>query len=262
MAQPRVIQAYRAVGPSVKALLMCLIAVLAVGCGSKKKVFTARDYQRQEKGLMPQDLPPKVAEDTYVISDHDFEKLIAEARTWIGVPYRYGGNDRDGVDCSGFLVQIFRIVEDFKLPRTSVEQYGFCSPVGRDDVAVGDLIFFSSASSGDKVAHVGMYVGRNMMIHASSTRGVTESDITAPYFVKHFVGIGRIPPVNPDFDVTKVKTVPDTPASDTSGSSGTSRVAPKTESPEAEEPRPDSPENIVRNAFSRTKGSERDATGR
>ena len=119
--------------------------------------------------------------------------LVDEARTWLGVPYVMGGADRNGADCSGFLVSVYRDVADIKLPRTTSQQREHCIPIDKDQLAAGDILFFSSKRSGGKVAHVAMYIGNGRMIHASSSRGVVEDDIALKYYIDHYLGSGRIP---------------------------------------------------------------------
>ena len=119
--------------------------------------------------------------------------LVREARSWIGVPYVYGGKTKEGADCSGFLMQVYKNGAGIDIPRSTADQWAFCAPVDRDKTAVGDILFFTSKNSGDKVAHVGMYVGDGRMIHASSSRGVVEDDLSAKYYTTHFLSTGRPP---------------------------------------------------------------------
>ena len=119
--------------------------------------------------------------------------LVSEARKWLGTPYVYGGHSRKGTDCSGFLMEIFRECAGISLPRSSRDQQAYCHPIDREYIAVGDLVFFSSKRSGGRVSHVGMYIGEGRMIHASSSRGVVEDDLTSQYFVTYYQGAGRVP---------------------------------------------------------------------
>lgn len=123
------------------------------------------------------------------------DALVAEAREWLGVPYVYGGKSRDGADCSGFLMTIYQDAAGINLPRTTTDQWMHCAPVDRDKAAVGDIMFFSSKRSGGKIAHVGMYVGNGRMIHASSSRGVVEDDLSLKYYTDHYLGTGRVPAI-------------------------------------------------------------------
>lgn len=159
--------------------LLMIAAMMFTGCGSSRKSAVRRG------STATAELPaatPKVARD-----------LVAEARAWLGVPYAWGGSTRQGADCSGFLVSVYRDAAGITLPRTTSEQRDSCIPVNRNQLAVGDILFFSSAKSSDKIAHVGMYVGNGRMIHASSSRGVVEDDLSLKYYIDHYRGAGRVP---------------------------------------------------------------------
>lgn len=161
-------------------LTLLVISLATASCGSSRKATrTPATVKAHKPG-------PRA-------SDEVADALVSEARTWLGVPYVYGGTSRQGTDCSGFLVQVYKAAADISLPRTTSEQQTFCAPLKRADVAVGDILFFTSKKSGAKVAHVGMYIGDNKMIHASSSRGVVEDDITLPYYQTHYYGVGRVP---------------------------------------------------------------------
>ncbi|MDE6499062.1 MAG: C40 family peptidase [Muribaculaceae bacterium] len=119
-------------------------------------------------------------------------RLIEGARTWLGTPYRYGGTDRDGVDCSGFVQRLFADVAAVSLPRNSARQAEDCRPVARNGLQPGDLVFFNGSRVGGGVGHVGLYVGDQRMIHASTSRGVIVSDINADYYACRYCGGGRV----------------------------------------------------------------------
>lgn len=135
------------------------------------------------------------------------EALLREADSWIGTAYRYGGNDRSGVDCSGFVVQVFDKALNIRLPRTSRQQQAYCRSIGRNELREGDLVFFT-VRGGSAVGHVGIYVGNDMMIHASSSRGVIISSIATRYYIDNYCGAGRVEPYFAMLDGEKRKTAP------------------------------------------------------
>ena len=118
--------------------------------------------------------------------------VIDEAFSWLGTPYRYGGNTRSGIDCSGLLVNVFGKVAGVKIPRSSAEQQKYCRTLKRKDARPGDLVFFSNRSHGGKVGHVGLYIGNDRFIHASSSRGVIVSDLNQKYYADHYHSAGRV----------------------------------------------------------------------
>ena len=127
------------------------------------------------------------------------DKLIAESRRWLGTKYRYGGQSRsDGTDCSGMVMVIYRDVAGVKLPRSSAEQQKYTKRIDRRNLLSGDLIFFATKAGGNKVGHVGIYIGEDKFIHASSSRGVMISGLDEKYYVSHLHSYGRVESIDAD----------------------------------------------------------------
>jgi len=121
------------------------------------------------------------------------KKLLSEAKKWLGVPYLYGGNDRNGVDCSGFVLNVYSNALEIKLPRTSRQQNDYCTKLSRAQLQPGDLVFFDTKKTTDgRVSHVGLYVGNGNMIHASSSKGVILTSIDSRYYASRFLSGGRV----------------------------------------------------------------------
>lgn len=118
-------------------------------------------------------------------------RLLQEANSWIGIPYKWGGNDRNGVDCSGFVLQVYLKSLEISLPRNSEKQMQYCRAIKKDEMVPGDLVFFT-VRGGDRVGHVGIYIGDNNFVHSSSSKGVIVTSLDNPYFVKNFYSCGRV----------------------------------------------------------------------
>lgn len=118
-------------------------------------------------------------------------KLLSEADQWIGTPYLWGGNDNKGVDCSGFVLQVYLRSLEISLPRNSEKQMLYCNRIAKEEMVPGDLVFFT-VRGGDRVGHVGMYIGGNNMVHASSSKGVIITSLDNPYFVRNYYSSGRV----------------------------------------------------------------------
>ena len=116
-------------------------------------------------------------------------KLFGFIDEWYGTPYRYGGTTKKGVDCSAFSQYLFSDVYGITLPRTARDQYKLTNRISRTELREGDLIFFNTRGG---VSHVGVYLQNNKFVHASTSGGVTISDIFESYWVKRFIGVGRI----------------------------------------------------------------------
>lgn len=123
--------------------------------------------------------------------------IIQEASDWIGSPYLYAGQDRDGTDCSGMIMIIYKEIGDISLPRNSAKQQEYCHLIERQELMPGDLVFFATGKDPQRVSHVGLYIGDNDFIHASSSRGVIVSNLSQNYYNTRFHSAGRIEKLNP-----------------------------------------------------------------
>lgn len=118
-------------------------------------------------------------------------KLLAAIDPWMGVRYRNGGTSSQGIDCSAFTASVLSTYAGIRLPRTCREQYQQYPSVNKDEIQIGDLLFFRTR--GRSVSHVGIYLGNNKFVHASSSNGVMVSSKSEPYFSSRFVGARRVP---------------------------------------------------------------------
>jgi lipoprotein Spr len=116
--------------------------------------------------------------------------LLEGVDKWYGVRYRTGGNTKSGVDCSGFTVAVYQTVYGINLPRVSRDQYRISRKISTTELKEGDLVFFNTRGSG--VSHVGVYLGNNKFMHASVSRGVMVNGLFEPYYLKRYIGAGRI----------------------------------------------------------------------
>ncbi len=125
-------------------------------------------------------------------AESDSSSVVAIARSYLGVPYRYGGADRSGVDCSGLVMRVFATA-GIELPRSCAAQYGRGVEVARDELAPGDLVFFGQA--GSLPSHVGIYEGDGRFIHASVRDSrVRRDSLDASWFRQHYRGGRRVLP--------------------------------------------------------------------
>jgi peptidoglycan endopeptidase LytE len=108
----------------------------------------------------------------------------------LDVPYRFGGTTLWGLDCSGFVQKTFSFLK-LDLPRSAREQFREGEKVAKADLIAGDLVFFRTYAK--YPSHVGIYLGDNRFIHASSRdRKVTIDSLDEPYYKEHFLGAKRL----------------------------------------------------------------------
>jgi peptidoglycan endopeptidase LytE len=130
-----------------------------------------------------------------IMKKEDTERrLVTIASQYIGTPYAFGGNSREGIDCSAYIQQIFKAV-GIHLPRTSREQFSHHDllEVSRNELKTNDLLFFK-AEGKDEIDHVALYIGEGKMIHSSrKERGVQITDFKfSTFWSSRFVSAKRI----------------------------------------------------------------------
>lgn len=116
--------------------------------------------------------------------------LVRTALEFLGVPYRNGGSDPSGFDCSGFVQWVFGR-HGLALPREVRDQFQVGRTVDLKDVREGDLLFFETVARG--ASHVGIALGSGRFVHAPSSKGVVRVEpYTASYWARRFIGARRI----------------------------------------------------------------------
>ena len=116
-------------------------------------------------------------------------KLFHFVYDWIGTPYRFGGSSKNGIDCSAFTKELYSEVFNLDIRRNSRDIFSTVSPVSKDELREGDLVFFKIHSR--RISHVGIYLGNNRFAHASS-RGVAISSLDDAYYSRYFYRGGRL----------------------------------------------------------------------
>ena len=177
----------------------CLMLATGVSsCGSSRQVASASTTTSHGKSKSTRKAPERHSKQprAHISTDNPALnpvtlQLLKEADEWLGTPYAWGGNDRKGVDCSGFVTQVYLRSLEISLPRTSERQMQYCVPIEKKDLIPGDLVFFT-VRGGDRVGHVGIYIGNGEMVHASSSKGVVVTPLSNPYFVANYYSSGRV----------------------------------------------------------------------
>lgn len=116
------------------------------------------------------------------------DEIVDTAQSFIGLPYQWGSCSLNApLDCSGLVMAVYQL-NGFDVPRTSEEQYKSGTPVDKDQLEKGDLVFFATSSSG-RVSHVGIYIGGDRFIHAPGTgKTICADSLTTTYYRDRFYG--------------------------------------------------------------------------
>lgn len=117
--------------------------------------------------------------------------LYAEISTWLGVPYRYSGLSRRGIDCSGFTCLVFQNVYSRKIPRSTSGLEKATQSISRSKLKTGDLVFFATGRT-KKISHVGIYLKEGYFAHASTSKGVIISHLDEKYYKRKWKRGGRL----------------------------------------------------------------------
>ena len=142
-------------------LLFFIFSGLSIGCSLKTS-----NGKQIRSSLSPQQIN---------------QALKQQHQHWKGVRYKMGGLSRKGVDCSGFVYRLYKDGLGVKLPRSTELQSQLGEHINKNQLKVGDLVFFKTGGL-FKSRHVGIYTGGNQFIHASTSRGVMKSNLNNPYW--------------------------------------------------------------------------------
>lgn len=117
-------------------------------------------------------------------------KLYSFIDEWYGVPYKYGGKNKNGIDCSNFTSTLYNFVYNKSITGSSSSIFDQCKPISKNNLEEGDLVFFKI--DGDKISHIGVYLQNNKFVHATTKKGVMINDLDEAYYKKYFYKSGRL----------------------------------------------------------------------
>ena len=126
----------------------------------------------------------------YIGSITTANALIATAKKYLGVKYVWGGSTPSGFDCSGYVQYVFK-QHGISLNRTVSTQFQHGTAVSRSNLQPGDLVFFQNTYT-TGLSHIGIYIGNGEFIHASSSQGVTISQLSNSYWNSHYHSARRV----------------------------------------------------------------------
>lgn len=116
--------------------------------------------------------------------------LYYQVYDWVGTRYKYSGNSKKGIDCSGFVSEMYKNTYCIDLSGSSGSIFTQVKPVEKVELKEGDILFFKIRKK--QISHVGVYLGNNKFAHASVHSGVIVSDLDEEYYKKYFYKGGRL----------------------------------------------------------------------
>lgn len=186
--------------------LIIAFIFLAAGCSGsgageeyvviKKKKAPKEQYSStssiEKKSLINQESLETL---TNIVSEYksttvDRDVVMTKIIELINTPYLWGGTTSNGIDCSAFVMTVFRRALGIELPRTSIMQSTVGEEANRDELLFGDLVFFNTM--GRRISHVGIYIGESYFAHSSSSGGVKVSSLNEDYYNSKFVTARRV----------------------------------------------------------------------
>lgn len=154
---------------------------------AKKNTVVKKDEVKKETSSTAPPVQEKLGLSNKEVKN---SKLFLFINDWYGVPYKYGGCQKTGIDCSCFADNLFQNVYGKKIGRTTGEIYKECKKIDLDKLIEGDLVFF--ITNGRSISHVGVYLRNNKFVHSSTSKGVIISDLNETYYKKCFYTAAKV----------------------------------------------------------------------
>jgi murein DD-endopeptidase / murein LD-carboxypeptidase len=155
--------------------------------GSKTSVSKNKPASSKTKTGSGSELQQKLGVSNKEIKENELYSFI---NNWYGTPYKYGGCQKTGVDCSCFVNLVYDKVYHKKIARTASDMFKECDEINIEDAAQGDLLFFKI--QGKLISHVGIFVRKKLFVHASTSQGVIINSLDEAYYKKYFYCAGKL----------------------------------------------------------------------
>jgi len=175
-------------------LIICFGLIL-ISCASQPRFRSEPVEQKRSRAVLEEET--QNTEETQSSGDEgkssvDLKKMGNIIDSYLGSPYKLGGETKTGMDCSGLVVAVYRQYAGFKLPHDTQKLFKLVKRVDKENLSYGDLVFFSDGWFG--ISHVGIYIGSGKFVHTSPELGVIISPLDEDYFSKRYAGARRVIP--------------------------------------------------------------------
>jgi cell wall-associated NlpC family hydrolase len=156
---------------------------IITGCHSSRKIVRTPPKKNPDQGILDK-------YSTIIGESVSNAKLYKSIDLYMYTPYKYGGKDLSGIDCSGLVAVIYRDALGQHIEGSSNSIYQKSSSVKSGQLYEGDLVFFKIKST--KVSHIGIYLTNRKFVHATTSKGVIISSLDENYYKTYFIGGGRV----------------------------------------------------------------------
>ncbi|MGB3948967.1 MAG: NlpC/P60 family protein [Bacteroidia bacterium] len=166
----------------LRLIILLLLVPLFLSAQNKKKKLKAKAPKKaMHEYYQSYSLTPDSAQTPY---------LYYKIYEWIGTRYQYSGTSKKGIDCSGFVAEMYGNVYCTPLPHGSTNIWTKVEPIEQEQLKEGDILFFKIKPN--RISHVGIYLGNNKFAHASVRNGVMINDLNETYYKNTFYKAGRV----------------------------------------------------------------------
>jgi len=164
-----------------KNFILFFILITFVGCMTQPR-YTSQPIERRRHQ------PPQEKGEKKI----DQVKMAQIIESFLGTRYKKGGASKRGMDCSGFVMKVYKEYAGFKLPHNTKKLFKLVGKVDKERLGYGDLVFFSEY--GFLPSHVGIYIGRGKFVHSTKGYGVIVSSLDGERYRKSYIGARRVIP--------------------------------------------------------------------
>jgi hypothetical protein len=158
-----------------------LILITLMGCASQPR-YTSEPIETRKYQPLEEKSKEKI----------DPIRMSQIIESFLGTPYKEGGSDKSGTDCSGFVMKVYKEYAGFDLPHNSKKLFKLVRKVDKENLVYGDLVFFSDF--GFSPSHVGLYIGEGRFVHSTKEYGVIVSSLDEERYRKSYIGARRVIP--------------------------------------------------------------------
>jgi lipoprotein Spr len=174
--------------------LTIFVGLILISCVSQPR-YTSQPVERKshpplkEKGESKKETEPFWGKSKTKIDQAKMARII---ESYLGTRYKKGGASKKGMDCSGFVMKVYKEYAGLNLPHDSKKLFKLVRKVDKGEVGYGDLVFFSDY--GFLPSHVGIYIGEGKFVHSTKGYGVIVSSLNGERYRKGYIGARRLIP--------------------------------------------------------------------